>query len=107
MVEQILSSHPDVYGGDELNSLPNLIKKYLQSNISNTLLKNPFVFKNIADSYVGELKKISNSSIKVTDKLPINFMWIGLINQFYLMQKLFIAIVIRRTIVFLYTKIFL
>ncbi len=81
LVEQILSSHPDVYGGDELNLLPNLIKKYLQSNISNTLLKNPFVFKNIADSYVGELKKISNSSIKVTDKLPINFMWIGLIKS--------------------------
>ena len=30
LIEQIISSHPKVYGGDELNLLPNLINKYLK-----------------------------------------------------------------------------
>ena len=30
-------------------------------------------------SYINDLKKISNNSRKITDKLPINFKWIGLI----------------------------
>jgi len=79
LVEQILSSHPDVYGGDELNLLPNLIKKHLQPNISSSLFEKPLIFKNIADKYIENIKKLSNSSIRVTDKLPINFMWVGLI----------------------------
>ena len=79
LIEQILSSHPDVYGGDELNFLPDLVKKYLNPKFSNSLLKNPLMFKKIADEYIDELKNISKLSNRVTDKLPINFMWIGLI----------------------------
>ena len=35
--------------------------------------------KKIAQEYIDYLKKISNNSEKVTDKLPINFKWIGFI----------------------------
>ena len=29
LIEQIISTHPDVCAGDELNILPNLVNKYL------------------------------------------------------------------------------
>ena len=35
--------------------------------------------KKIAQEYINNLKKISDKSERVTDKLPINFKWIGLI----------------------------
>jgi len=36
-------------------------------------------YKKIAMVYINNLKKISDSSKRVTDKLPVNFKWIGLI----------------------------
>ena len=44
-------------------------KRYTSKNNKNTC--NYF--------YIRNLKKISNDSNKITDKLPINFKWIGLI----------------------------
>jgi len=35
--------------------------------------------KNIGQEYINNLKSISNDSERVSDKLPINFKWIGLI----------------------------
>jgi len=57
----------------------NIIKGnhfYLIKNIENLDVK---LLNKIAKNYIQTLKKISNSSEKVTDKLPINFKWIGLI----------------------------
>tara|TARA_B100000700_G_C15007989_1_gene839537 strand:- start:489 stop:2042 length:1554 start_codon:yes stop_codon:yes gene_type:complete len=84
LIEQIVSSHKEVYGGGELNAMDNLTKKniikgndpYLIKNIENLDVK---LLNKIAKNYIQTLKKISNSSEKVTDKLPINFKWIGLI----------------------------
>ena len=84
LVEQILSSHPSVYGGDELNFLPDLVGKYFFNNknsiaINNIEKYNEKEFKKIGDEYISKLNKISNNSKRVTDKLPINFKWIGVI----------------------------
>ena len=84
LVEQILSSHPRVFGGDELNFLINIVKKHIVSNKKNFLLKkiNKFdknIFKKIGNEYIKNIKNISNNADIITDKLPINFKWVGLI----------------------------
>jgi len=83
LVEQILSSHPDVYGADELNFLPEIIEKYFYNNSmsfssANLSKINTKEFKNIGAEYIERLKKKSKNK-KITDKLPINFKWIGFI----------------------------
>jgi len=84
LVEQIISSHPDVYGGDELTFLPDLVKKYFfnKNNIldfKNLSETHSNVTKKIAKEYIYSLKNLSIKSKKITDKMPINFKWIGLI----------------------------
>ena len=78
LVEQILSSHNKVYGGDELNFIPNLINDYFGNvtQIANIREKD---IKEISSKYVNLIKNISNNSSKITDKLPVNFKWIGFI----------------------------
>ena len=80
LVEQIISSHPKVYGGDEINLLPELIGKKFK-NISDVTISNKEILTEISDDYISFLKKISNNSEKITDKLPINFKWIGFIKS--------------------------
>ena len=82
LVEQILSSHSEVYGGDELNTLPELIEKNFPqiNNFSNTSGEDLAI---IFHEYLSHLKKISKNSKVITDKLPINFKWIGLIKSIY------------------------
>lgn len=78
LVEQILSSHPDVFGGDELNFIPDLIKKYFikEKDFFNI---NEEISNKMSEEYISRVRKLSYNSQKVTDKLPINFMWLGLI----------------------------
>ena len=83
LIEQIISNHPKVYAGDELNFLQNLYEKHFRDengdsfkNLQNFDNKD---FKKISKEYINNLKEISNNSERVTDKLPINFKLIGLI----------------------------
>lgn len=73
LVEQILSSHKKVYGAGELDIIPDLVKK---SNIKNLNHEN---LKSLGKEYIDNVKKISNNSPVITDKLPVNFRWIGFI----------------------------
>ena len=84
LVEQILSSHPSVFGGEELTLLTDLIKKHFDNNTQGLSLENVLNvdkanLKRIGQEYINNLKNISNNSERVTDKLPINFKWIGFI----------------------------
>ena len=84
LIEQILSSHPDVFGGDELDLIPDLINK-------NFGKRNPSIFfqgvaefdmknlKKIGLEYIKNIKEKSKGSKKITDKLPVNFLNIGFI----------------------------
>ena len=84
LVEQILSNHPKVFGGDELNFLGNLIKKHFDNKASGLFLNNIInideeYLKKIGHEYISNLRNISDNSERVTDKFLINFKWIGLI----------------------------
>jgi len=84
LVEQILSSHTDVFGADEVEFVPDLVKKYfgedyvnlLQLGINNFKSKD---LKKMGDEYVSTMKYLSNTAKRSTDKLPANFLFIGLI----------------------------
>jgi len=84
LIEQILSSHPDVYGAEEVEFIPDLINStfknkdpelFLRSNI---IEKNNFL-KELGKGYINSVKELSPRSKKITDKLPINFLSVGFI----------------------------
>ena len=80
LVEQILDSHSKVYGAGELNTLTRLvnpiIKNYLAGDIKN-LTETTLLF--IHQEYTDMLSRLSTSKTIITDKLPLNFQYIGFI----------------------------
>jgi hypothetical protein len=87
LIEQIISSHPDVVSGGELFYLQKYIKKYFPDKEPN-LFKSSVLEKledfgpRIAENYNEEILKISKNKL-VTDKLPFNFIFIGLIKSIF------------------------
>ena len=45
LIEQIISAHPNVYAGDELNILPNLVNRYLSKKNSLSRIKKEYLKK--------------------------------------------------------------
>ena len=84
LVEQILSSHLKVYGAGEVDFIPHLIKKNLGDNNLHLFFEEIPNFdkdnlKKIGEEYIVKMKNISNDSDRTTDKLPINFLYVGFI----------------------------
>jgi tetratricopeptide (TPR) repeat protein len=85
LVEQIFSSHPDVFGCDEVEFVPEIINKNFgnyksfSSSFLLSLNSNPKEFKKMAENYMVKVNELSNFSKRTTDKLPTNFLYIGFI----------------------------
>lgn len=77
LIEQILSSHSHVFGADEVEFIPNLANKILKEEKLDKIKKEKV--EKFGEAYVLEMKKISNNSKRFTDKLPVNFLWLGFI----------------------------
>jgi hypothetical protein len=80
LVEQIISMHPEVAGGGELNFWNERGAAWLR-NVA-CAEENPFpefVTKGRAD-YLDVLRAIAPKAARVTDKMPFNFLWVGLIH---------------------------
>ncbi|MDA1238390.1 MAG: sulfotransferase, partial [Proteobacteria bacterium] len=75
LVEQIVSSHSKVYGAGELGHVGGFGSSMALGEPKPT--KRSLI--NFRDLYLGELKRLSNESFFVTDKMPLNFRYIGLI----------------------------
>ena len=75
LIEQIISSHSNVQGAGELNLLRQLGHSLAcgQEKIESKNLLN------LRNSYLAELKNFSYEKPFVTDKMPTNFLYIGLI----------------------------
>jgi hypothetical protein len=85
LTEQILASHPQVFGGGELmdvgymvEELPTLVgeKPGYPYNLSKV---NPAVLNGFAKKYLDHLAKLNPDAARVTDKMPQNFLHLGLI----------------------------
>ena len=75
LVEQIISSHPKVTGAGELNfaaQFGSTIAQGLSDLNTNSLI-------NFRERYLSKLQSVSKGNLVVTDKMPQNFRYIGLL----------------------------
>ena len=83
LVEQILSSHPKVFGGDELRFIPNIKKLFNEENFKSFTREkvnlNSKLIKKYGKQYINEMNELSSNFKRTTDKLPTNFFSIGFI----------------------------
>jgi len=75
LVEQIVSMHPEVRAGGELNFWNQRLAGWPGSGAD----ADSFLAKAAAD-YLGVLRAIAPTAARVTDKMPFNFLWAGLIH---------------------------
>jgi len=89
LVEQIITSHSDVFGGGELPILSNIIKKYFIKNekLVSENFKENFEKNKLSDKLLNEYKDYVNffkfNEKYITDKAPLNFRWIGFIKLLF------------------------
>ncbi len=84
LVEQILASHPLVFGAGELGILPaltnGLCKGYAKAPFPECVLDLDMdIFKKLGADYVDKIRKYSKDVEYITDKMPNNFVFVGLI----------------------------
>jgi tetratricopeptide (TPR) repeat protein len=82
LVEQILASHPAVFGAGELLDLPGITKA--AGRLSNQPYPaalaslGPADHTKLARTYLARLRELGGDALRVTDKLPTNFQHLGL-----------------------------
>ena len=90
LVEQIISSHSKVFGGGELDLMDELVKKYYLESKEHyasggaeeisMLIASDYI--NVINKY-GSIYRLTESGKKYfTDKMPLNFRWLGFILLF-------------------------
>jgi tetratricopeptide (TPR) repeat protein len=77
LVEQIISSHPKVSAGGELNFWNERGAIWHRTGAEGT--EAPFL-RQAATHYLRVLKSVAPKAAHVTDKMPFNFLWAGLIH---------------------------
>ena len=88
LCEQILSSHPDVYGAGELPDISRLSYSIQSSKLHD---KSPASLVNVtqaqlskaAESYLDTLNTYSTTTARVVDKMPTNFIHVGLVAKLF------------------------
>lgn len=86
LTEQMLSSHPEVFGGGELGFIPALVR--LMPEVLKSKAPYPGCLKGLkqwmpahaASYYLSKIAKLDDQAGRVVDKLPHNFLHLGLIN---------------------------
>lgn len=86
LVEQIISSHPQVIGAGELEDLTILVNNL--QKITGLSTQYPECASSVdedtalylADTYLKRLRELGGAAFRVTDKMPTNFMHLGLIS---------------------------
>ena len=82
LVEQILASHPDVYGAGEVTYLPELVQEGQAGNDFPTgfAALPPDGLRRLGALYEARLMARAPEAKRIVDKLPTNFLHIGLIH---------------------------
>jgi tetratricopeptide (TPR) repeat protein len=91
LVEQILASHPGVHGAGELQDLSQLAKSMharlglpegqFYPDVVGALTQEQM--QDLADVYLGRLKELGLGALRVTDKMPRNYLLCGLIDVLF------------------------
>lgn len=86
LVEQILASHPAVFGAGERMDLPNLVREIEAAGRALMPLPESLglltgqQLSELGKRYVTRLRPLAPGAQHITDKLPGNFIWVGLIH---------------------------
>jgi len=84
LVEQVLSSHPDVYGAGEIRDFGYVV---LENNETLLLDKIGALANNdicrLAQEYLRRMDEYSAGAPRVTNKMLVNFLWIGMIRLMF------------------------
>lgn len=88
LVEQILASHPAVFGAGELSDIQKithaLSARYQPVRYPECMGLAGFdVLKPLADGYLAGLRSLDADAARVTDKMPHNFLHLGLIQMLF------------------------
>ena len=94
LIEQIISSHSDVFGAGELSQLSKIVKESLIDNKTiseqkvNKLINDDFFANQLRNDYYNYLERFNSNKSFITDKAPLNFRWIGLIKILFPHSKI-------------------
>ena len=89
LVEQIISSHSEVFGAGELPILSNIIKeKFIENEqLINNKINSSFnelsILETLKLNYLKYIEYFNFNEKYITDKAPLNFRWIGFIKIFF------------------------
>lgn len=85
LVEQIITSHSNVYSAGELPYLSKVISEELFEENQISVIKSVSKLNNegkvLAQKYLDYIDQIDTNKNFITDKAPLNFRWIGFINK--------------------------
>lgn len=77
LVEQILSSHPQIAAGGERR----FWEQQERLGVGELSIPDPASLQAVAEAYLADLATVSPSALRVTDKMPDNFLRLGLIHR--------------------------
>lgn len=77
LLEQIVSAHPKVSGAGELRYWSEVGPTTLLNELSDTRAQE------IAEDYKELLARVGGDGMRVTDKMPDNYRWVGLIHKLF------------------------
>jgi len=95
LVEQIISSHSDVHGAGELRYISQLSESFIPEKFDLIDSFPEYIMKltteqlnTSAQHYLDKLGKFSTTALRITNKMPQNFLYIGLIKQLFPKAKI-------------------
>jgi tetratricopeptide (TPR) repeat protein len=85
LVEQILSSHSNVFGAGELPFLRNIILNNFKENQNQPkdILHTVSNLEIMSKAYIDKTSLLENNNKLILDKSPLNFLWIGFIKALF------------------------
>ncbi|MGH8158629.1 MAG: sulfotransferase [Rhodanobacter sp.] len=87
LIEQILASHPGVYGAGELTELDDMLRSLATKNgehtstypeVAATLSADEF--RRLGEAYTERAGRLAPQAERITDKLPVNYLHVGMIH---------------------------
>ncbi|MEE2804437.1 MAG: sulfotransferase [Pseudomonadota bacterium] len=89
LLEQVLASHPDISAAGELRKVSELVTALEDNNPSGELYPTAIgsldtqQVKSMAKSYLDEVAQRKGAARRVTDKMPMNFIHVGLLRLLF------------------------
>jgi tetratricopeptide (TPR) repeat protein len=86
LLEQMLASHPAIYGAGELSTFNDVISGALSMQAGPQLVKQAAELsadaaRHCAENYLTRVWSLASDSRYITDKMPANYFWVGLIQR--------------------------